>query len=168
MPPTARPEMPGDAGGVRNVNAAAFGRAAEADLVDALRAGGFTLVSLVAVDGQTVVGHILFSRLRIESEDASVDAVALAPLSVLPAVQRQGIGSALVREGLERCRLAGESVVVVVGHPGFYPRFGFSVALTADLESGYAGESFMALELTPSALDGVSGSVVYPPPFGAF
>ena len=162
-----RPEMPGDAESIRRVNEAAFEGPAEADLVEALGAGGFTLVSLVAVEVHAVVGHILFSRLRIESAEAVVDAVALAPLAVLPAFQGRGIGSALVREGLEKCRQAGESIVVVVGHPAFYPRFGFSQALTARLESQYAGESFMALELQPSALASVSGAVVYAPPFNA-
>jgi putative acetyltransferase len=168
VPPILRPEAPGDSAGVREVNTAAFGGSSEADLVDALRAGGLSVVSLVAVDEETIVGHILFSRLRIESEPHGVDAVALAPLAVRPALQRQGIGSSLVREGLKRCRQAGESIVVVVGHPGFYPRFGFSHARAARLESKYAGESFMALELKPSALAGVSGAVVYPPPFEAF
>src|SRR5262245_14989603 len=165
VPSILRPEEPGDSAGIREVNTAAFGGPLEADLVGALRSGGFSLLSLVAVEGATVSGHILFSRLRIEGEGAGQDAVALAPLAVRPAVQHRGIGSSLVREGLERCRQAGESIVVVVGHPRFYPRFGFSHALAARLESEYAGDSFMAVELKPSALAGMSGRVVYPPPF---
>jgi putative acetyltransferase len=168
VPPILRPETAADAAGIRDVNAAAFGGPAEADLVDRLREGGFVLVSLVAVDGGSIVGHVLFSRLRIEAGRTTMAAVALAPLAVLPAYQQQGIGSALVREGLARCRHEGESVVVVVGHPAFYPRFGFSQALATRLESQYAGESFMALELKPSALAGISGAVVYPAPFDAF
>jgi putative acetyltransferase len=168
VPSVLRPEAPSDRAAVRDVNTTAFGGSSEADLVDALRAGGFSIVSLVAVEEETIVGHILFSRLRIESGTRGMDAAALAPLAVRPAYQHRGIGSSLVREGLKRCRQAGESVVVVVGHPGFYPRFGFSHALGAKLESKYAGESFMALELEPSALAGVSGEVVYPAPFEAF
>jgi putative acetyltransferase len=164
-----RPEGPSDSAAIRMINTAAFAGSLEADLVDALRAGGFSLASLVAEAADTaVVGHILFSRLQIEFEQGGMDAVALAPLAVLPAFQNQGIGSSLVREGLKRCRQAGESIVVVVGHPRFYPRFGFSHARAAGLESPYAGDSFMALELKPSALAGVSGRVVYPPPFNAF
>jgi putative acetyltransferase len=86
-------------------------------------------------------------------------------VAVIPLHQKQGIGSALVREGLRLCRARGHRVVIVLGHPGFYPRFGFSARLALPLRSSYSGPSFMALELVPGALDGVEGEVRYPPPF---
>jgi putative acetyltransferase len=90
-------------------------------------------------------------------------------MAVLPAFQKQGIGSALVRRGLDECRRQGHRIVVVVGHPHFYPRLGFSSKLAANLASPFSGrESFMALDLVPGALEGVAGGVQYPPPFGAW
>jgi putative acetyltransferase len=87
---------------------------------------------------------------------------------VLPASQRQGIGSALVRRGLEVCKQQGHRIAVVLGHPPFYRRFGFSSGLTKRLESPFAREAFMAVELVPGALDGVAGRVQYPSPFNAW
>jgi putative acetyltransferase len=131
--------------------------------------GGHVRASLVAEKGQLVVGHILFSDLPITTVAGTVPALALAPMAVLPELHRQGIGSALVRRGLEACRQQGHRVVVVLGHSQFYPRFGFSPKLAAHLESPFSGsDSFMAMELVPGALDGVVGRVQYPPPFGAW
>ena len=161
-----RPENAGDLEAVRDVNRLAFGREDEARLVDALRAGGFMRLSLVAEEGGRVVGHLLFSDLPIETEQGMVHALALAPLSVLPARQRQGIGTLLVREGLRLCAERGHRVVVVLGHSAYYPRFGFSARLAERLKAPFAGESFMALELAPGALQGAVGEVRYPPPFG--
>jgi putative acetyltransferase len=120
-----RPERPGDAPAIRHVNEQAFGRAAEADLVDALRRHGTATLSLVAVRDARIVGHILFSPVRIESEARSTAGLGLGPMAVLPACQREGIGSRLVRTALEECRRAGHGWVVVLGHPEYYPRFGF-------------------------------------------
>ncbi|HEY8504278.1 MAG TPA: GNAT family N-acetyltransferase, partial [Gemmataceae bacterium] len=167
MTPTTRPETPADREAVRRVNRLAFGRDDEADLVDALRDGGFARVSLVAEVGGEVVGHILFSELPIRTDRGTVPALALAPLAVLPGYQRRGVGSALVRAGLEACRKAGHRIVLVLGHPGFYPRFGFSAKLAEPLASPFGGgEAWMALELAPGALAGVTGRAEYPPPFG--
>lgn len=95
--------------------------------------------------------------------------LALAPMAVLPELQRQEIGSALVQRGMDECRQRRHKIVVVLGHPHFYPRFGFSPKLAAKLESPFSGgDSFMAVELVPGALDGVAGQVQYPPPFGAW
>lgn len=161
-----RKEMIPDYEGIRHVNRAAFGQDDEAWLVDALRDGGYVQVSLVAERDGRLVGHILFSDLPIVTGAKTVPALALAPMSVLPASQNQGIGSALVRCGLEKCREEGHKIVVVLGHPHFYQRFGFSPKLAAYLESTFSGQdSFMAVELAPGALDGVAGSVQYAPPF---
>ena len=163
---TIRPETTADHDAIGHVNSLAFGQDAEARLVDALRDGGYVRASLVADKDGQVVGHILFSDLPIVTQAGTVSALALAPLAVLPEVQNQDIGSALVRRGLEVCKEQGHRIVVVLGHPHFYQRFGFSSKLAAELESPYSGrESFMAVELLPGALVGVTGRVQYPPPF---
>jgi putative acetyltransferase len=160
-----RPERPEDIPQVYQVNLAAFGRDAEARLVDLLRDAGAALVSLVAVDGGEVVGHILFSPVTIEGYDRP--AAGLAPMAVLPGQQRRRIGSALVERGLAACRDAGMEAVVVLGHPEFYPRFGFVPASRFGLDCEYPvpDEVFMALELTPGALAGAHGTVRYRPEF---
>jgi putative acetyltransferase len=161
-----RPETSVDHEAIRQVNRVAFGQDDEARLVDALRDGGYVRVSLVAEVGGQVVGHILFSDLPIITGAGTVPALALAPMAVLPELQNQRIGSALVRSGLDECRQQGHKIVVVLGHPHFYQRFGFSAKLAAHLESPFSGkDSFMAVELVPGALDGVAGRVQYPPPF---
>lgn len=161
-----REETPCDHAAVREVNRLAFGQDDEANLVDALRAGHYTRLSLVAERDGTVVGHLLFSRLPIETVTGAVEALALAPVAVLPERQRQGVGSQLIRRGLMMCRQRGHRIVVVLGHAEYYPRFGFSAALAERLRSPFPGPHFMALELVPGALDGVEGEVRYPPPFG--
>ena len=161
-----REEQPGDEPAIREVNRRAFGGDEEAVLVDALRAGGHVIASLVAVEAGAVVGHILFSPLPIEAADRTIPAAALAPMAVLPEHQRRGIGSALIRRGLELCREHGCSAVVVVGHPDYYPRFGFSAELAAHLHAPFSGPAFMALEFTPGTLAGSNGTVRYAPPFG--
>ena len=167
---TIRPESPADFDAIDEVNYQAFGQAAEGDLVRRLRDDGHTLHSLVAIDERdNLVGHILFSRLKIVAPDATTNAVALAPMAVVPAHQRRGVGSRLVEEGLVRCRNDGERIVVVVGHPEYYPRFGFSSTLAARLVPPFdvPAEAWMALELIPSALACVEGRVEYAPPFSA-
>lgn len=167
MTPTIRPETRADREAVRHVHRLAFGQDDEARLVDALREGGYARVALVAEAAGEVVGHILFSDLPIQTEHGTVAALALAPMAVLPEYQRQGIGSALVRRGLEACRDQGHRIVLVLGHPRFYPRFGFSAQQAMPLSSPFGGgEAWMARELVPGALDGVRGTVQYPPPFG--
>jgi putative acetyltransferase len=163
---TIRPETRADHGAIRHVNRLAFAQDAEARLVDALRDGGHVRASLVAEKEGQVVGHVLFSHLPIVTEAQAVPALALAPMAVLPQLQNRGIGSDLVRRGLEVCKEQGHRIVVVLGHPHFYQRFGFSSKLAAQVESPYSGrESFMAVLLVPGALDGVAGRAVYPPPF---
>ena len=164
-----RPEKsadPGERASIRAIHEAAFGGSEEAELVDALRAAGEALLSLIAeLDGR-IVGHILFSRMWIETPSGLVSAVALAPVAVGPEFQRRGIGSLLIRRGLETIRSQGEQIVIVVGHPDYYPRFGFSPDRARQLRHPFPPEAFMALELTTGALDGIEGKVVYPQPFG--
>jgi putative acetyltransferase len=134
--------------------------------VDALHSGGYVRASLVAEIDQRVIGHVLFSYLPIVTEGGTIPALALAPMAVLPEFQNQGLGSALVHRGLEVCKEQGHQIVVVLGHPSYYQRFGFSSKMAARLASPYSGrESFMALELVPGALGGVTGRVAYPLPF---
>lgn len=158
-----RQELPEDFDAVRELNRLAFGQDAEGRLVDLLRRTGDALTSLVATDEETgnVIAHIFFSRVRIETATGYVDAVSLAPMAVLPDWQRKGIGSSLVRRGLEECRALGEKIVVVLGHADYYPRFGFSAELAKPLEGPHNGPEWMALELAEGALAGVSGKVRY-------
>ncbi len=165
MSPIVRSETTADRRAVRQVNGLAFGRDDESRLVDHLRDEGYVRLSLVAEEDGQVVGHILFSTLPIITSQATIEALALAPLSVIPDRQRQGIGSLLVREGLRVCTEAGHRIVVVLGHPEFYPQFGFSAKMAERLDSPFSGPAFMALELVPGALEGVEGEVRYPPPF---
>jgi putative acetyltransferase len=161
-----RPELPTDREAIRAVNLAAFRTHAEADLVERLRVQASPLVSLVADDSKSVVGHILFSPVVLVGHtDAKV--IGLAPMAVLPAWQRRGIGSALVPRGLEACRSLGFGAVVVLGHAEYYPRFGFQPASRFGLGSEYdvPDEVFMALELEPGALRGKSGTIRYHPAF---
>jgi putative acetyltransferase len=161
-----RAEVTADHSMIRQVNQEAFGGADEADLVESLRRDGDALLSLVAdLDGR-IVGHILFSRMSIETAAGAVAAVALAPLAVLPPHQRQGIGGKLIRDGVAALRGLGERFVIVVGHPAYYPRFGFSTALARSLESPFPPEVVMALQLTPDPLDRIQGRVRYSRAFG--
>lgn len=163
-----RAEAPADYAAVREVNERAFGRAEEADLVDAIRRNGRARVSLVAERGGRVVGHILFSPVTIGPAARAVSAVGLAPMAVLPEFQKQGVGSGLVRRGLEECRALGVEAVVVIGHAEFYPRFGFAPAKGRGLACEYdvPEEVFMVAELREGALEGARGGTVrYGPEF---
>jgi putative acetyltransferase len=166
---TIRPETAEDYAAIREVTLLAFGQEVEAQLVEDLRRLSDFIpdLSLVAVRGEQVVGHILFSPMAIETEKGAVPALSLAPVSVRPECQNQGVGSQLVREGLKRCRSLGHEVVVVVGHPAYYPRFGFSSARAKRLEAPFEvpDEAFLVLELAPGALAGIAGVIKYPPPY---
>ncbi len=162
-----RPETVEDFPAVRLVNEQAFARPNEADLVAALRDNAAPIISLVAVLDGRVVGHIFFSPVTVEAEDGSFAAMGLGPMAVLPAYQSQGVGSALVRAGLAACHDMGEDIVVVLGHPGFYPRFGFVPARPRGLYSEYdvPDDVFMVVELREGALARRGGLVRYRPEF---
>jgi putative acetyltransferase len=161
-----RDERPEDAESIRAVNLAAFETNVEADLVDALREQATPIVSLVAEDAGSIVGHILFSPVTL-AESPSLPMMGLAPMAVVPGRQRQGVGSRLVREGLERCRRAGTAAVVVVGHATYYPRFGFVPGSRFGIGSEYdvPDDVFLVCELRDGALRDVTGTVRYHPAF---
>jgi|SRR6476469_8279288 len=158
-----RTEKPEDVEAVRDINIAAFGRENEANLVDRLR-GIASTFSFVAVQSDRVVGHIFFSPVVVEGKCSSnLSILGLAPVAVLPNYQRQGIGTLLIREGLKECGRSGFQAVVVLGHPDFYPRFGFIPASRKNLGCEYdvPDEAFMVLELKSGALKDCSGTVKY-------
>jgi putative acetyltransferase len=166
---TIRKERASDREQVFEVHAAAFETPAEARLVDALRKVAKPLVSLVAVREKRVVGHVLFTPASVAGGLDRKRAMGLAPLAVLPEHQRQGIGLRLVRAGLEACRHLGRDVIFVLGHPEYYPRFGFRPASERGLcYNGVELGSFMVLGLRTRSLEGLTGNVRYHPLFDAF
>ena len=158
-----RDERPEDAEAVHAVLLAAFGREAEARLVERLRASRKIVCAMAAEDKGRVLGHVVFSRISVESGDSEIPVLALAPLAVLPAFQRLGIGSALMSAGLARCRELGHTRVVALGESAYYGRFGFVPASRFGLKCAFAApeEAFMAIELEPGAFAQVSGDVRY-------
>lgn len=160
-----RPEQAGDVATIHAVHASAFPTDDEARLVDALRAAGRLSITLVADDGGRLVGHVAFSPVSLAGRP---DGLGLAPLAVIPDRQRQGIGARLVREGLAVADAGGAPFVVVLGHPAYYPRFGFRRAAAVGLSNEYgADEAFMVLELRPGSLPAGGGLVRYGPEFTA-
>ena len=161
-----RTERPADTAGVRQVNLAAFPTGTEADLVDALREQATPIVSIVAVEGTEIVGHILFSPVTLTGHQ-ELAIMGLAPMAVVPARQRQGIGSALVHEGFTACTRLGFRAVIVLGHAEYYPRFGFIPASRFGLRCEYEvpDDVFMARELEEGMLEGKSGTIRYHPAF---
>ncbi len=163
-----RQEDRADRAAVHAVNRAAFGTSAEAHLVDLLRPKAGKLVSLVAEVDDTVVGHVLFSPVSLSAHD-NLNIMGLGPMAVAPDHQRKGIGSALVREGLEQCKQLGCQAVVVLGHAEYYPRFGFVPAARYAIRSEFdvPEDVFMIAELVAGALRGASGVVRYDEAFGS-
>ncbi len=151
---------------VRAVNLSAFETPSEADLVDALRQQVQPIISLVAEENGKVVGHIMFSPVSL-SGHPNLRVMGLAPMAVAPMHQKKGTGSALVQAGLDQCRQLDFVAVVVLGHPEYYPRFGFSPASQFGIGSEYdvPEEVFMAMELQPDALSRKTGRVRYHPAF---
>ena len=155
-----RTEQVMDVSTIYAINRAAFDSATEADLVDVLRSSAADLISLVAEEDGEIVGHIMFSPVQLTGA-ADIRAMALAPMAVMPEQQRAGIGSALVRAGLEQCQRLGIDAVFVVGHPTYYPRFGFKSAASLGFvcEFEVSGEAFMVAELVAGSLDRKTATV---------
>lgn len=160
MDVSIRKEEPGDIAAIRQVNLVAFGQAQEAHLVDLLRANSGVILSLVAVVDDRVVGHILFSPVLLES---GAECAGLGPMAVLPEFQRLGIGSRLVRAGVRKLRGSGCPFIVVLGHPQYYPRFGFVPASRQGIGCQWEvpDDAFMLLTLDPTRLGDAAGVARY-------
>ncbi len=166
---TIREEMPADRDAIFEVNKAAFGQEDEGRLVNRVREGEHFVpgLSLVAeMDGQ-VVGHILFSKIQINHLKGQTITLALAPVTVLPAHQRKGIGKMLNRAGLRKAYSLGFTSVIVLGHPEYYPKFGFEKASKWSIRCPFevTDAAFMAIELVPGSLEKMAGTVSYPAEF---
>ena len=165
MPFEVRSEQAGDVSGIHGVNASAFSTPAEANLVDSLRNAGGMALSLVAENREGIVGHLLLSLVSVDG--INTPSAGLGPVAVLPAFQRRGIGSALVRSALAACPSLGIQSVFVLGHPEYYPRFGFipasrfSLRFTAEVPDA----AFLAVEIVPGCLAKASGLVRFRPEF---
>lgn len=164
-----RPEKDADRAAIFEINRLAFGQENEFRLINGIRESENYVngLSLVAEKDGEVVGHILFSKIHIESPNSDFAALALAPIAVRPDLQRQGIGSNLIIEGLKACKSMGYKSIIVIGHPNYYPRFGFSSAREKGLEAPFPvpDEVFMVLELVPGSLNGIEGIVKFPQEF---
>ena len=164
-----RSEAPEDSSAIREINRRAFGGMQEAEIIDALRGSCPGIISLVAVLNEKLVGHILFSPVVIDSPRGAVSGMGLGPLAVIPDYQRQGIGSQLVSAGLEEVNELSSPFVVVLGHPDYYPRFGFERASAHGIRSQWSlvpDEAFMVLLLDKELMLGVSGTAYYRREFG--
>jgi len=163
-----REVLPGDEAAIVRVHAEAFGRAEEGEIARGLHARGDDCVSLAAVEDDEIVGHVLFSPVAVDGRSFPRTPMGLGPVGVLPEWQRSGVGIVLCRAGIEACRARGAPFLVVLGHPAYYPRFGFVPAMRFGLTFGDMPprDSFMAMELVPGALGGVAGPVRYGPEFG--
>lgn len=159
-----------DAPAIRDVLDAAFGGTAESALVDRLQDDRLVKISLVAVEDGEIVANIVFSSLEITDSDHNnpIHTVSLAPMAVAPTHQRMGIGSALIIQGIERCKEIGVEAIVVVGHDTYYPRFGFSAQIAECLKSPFSGQYCMVLPLKTGIFDEYDGIITYPHAFDGF
>jgi putative acetyltransferase len=159
-----REEIPEDYDAVRLVNSEAFGQGVEGQIVDSLRSACETAISLVAVSDDNIVGHIFFSPATIDREETPLIGMGLAPMAVLPEYQKQGIGTLLVQEGIQRIKQANYPFIIVLGHARYYPRFGFERASRYGLQPQWRGvpdDAFMVLIIDKKAMEGVIGVVKY-------
>ncbi|MGD2271472.1 MAG: N-acetyltransferase [Desulfobacterales bacterium] len=166
---TVRRELPADITAIRQINRATFGQFAEAEIVGALRSVSALTLSLIAQLDDRIVGHIAFSPVKIKSAGRITNAIGLAPMPVLPEYQKRGIGARLATEALGILQRLGHKVVIVVGHPSYYARFGFVSAHNHEIRCEYEcpPEAFMLKELQDNALKGISGIVRFRPEFAS-
>jgi putative acetyltransferase len=163
-----RQETKNDYKAIRQLNDGEFGGSEQSYLIDQLRSDSLVLLSLVADEGGDMIGHILFSRIQIDppkAKAAPIAAVALGPMCVSSVHQKKGVGGALIQQGLRILKQRGESIVFVLGHKKYYPKFGFTPELAAKFSSEHAGGNFFAIELQPGWAAGKSGAVRYPDAF---
>ncbi len=161
---TIREEIFQDIDAIRTINERAFGQPQEANIIDRLRANREGLLSLVALQDEKIIGHILFSLVTIEDHHRILKGVGLAPMAVLPEFQRQGIGSKLIKAGIEILKTSGCPFIIVLGHPEYYPRFGFEPASHYGIRSQWEGvpdNAFMILWLDRSRINDMSGIAKY-------
>lgn len=162
-----RPAVDSDAGDIRTVHLQAFPTAAEADLVEQLIRDGDAFLSLVAVEKGRIVGHILLSRMDVEADGRSFNAVGLAPVAVIPQLQRRGVGSALIESAIHEARRAGVDMIFVLGDSDFYGRFGFDADRARPFASPYAGPHLQLLVINGAAPNVQAGTAKYAPAFAA-
>jgi len=162
-----RRAVPSDTDDIRTVHLLAFPTAAEADLVEQLVLDGDAVISMVAVERGAIVGHILLSRMDVEADGRRLNAVGLAPVSVVPDLQRRGIGSALIVAAIAEARRARSDIIFVLGDRGFYRKFGFDAATARPFASPYAGLHFQALLMNPAMPPVEAGAASYAPAFDA-
>ena len=162
-----REERPDDIEAIRALNFAAFGRPQEGGLVDALRANGGLSLSLVATIDKRLVGHILYSPVSISCSGKEMAGAGLGPMAVLPEHQRKGIGAELIRAGNEELIKRGCPFIVVLGHPEYYPKFGFRPAGAHGIRCQWnvPDNVFMILSLDESRMNRVEGLAWYRPEF---
>jgi putative acetyltransferase len=159
-------ELPVHRQAVLDLNRLAFKGDEESRVIKNLARDNSILASFVAVDGDEIVGHILFSPLHLLVDGKRIDAVALAPMCVIPRMQKQGMGTQLVEHGIEQMKLAAQAAIIVLGHVNFYPRFGFRHDLVRNLACSFNQyEAFMGLELRAGSLGGKPGTCTYPRAF---
>ena len=159
---TLREEENADADAISEVHRAAFEGPAEANLVLELRAEALALASHVGLEGEQVVAHALYSRMHVDTPDGPVPVVALGPIGVVPERQRQGLGGAVIRAGLAAIRASGERLILVLGHPAYYPRFGFDAAVGKRISAPWSGPPWMGMDLQGEP---IKGRARYPEPW---
>ena len=159
---TLREEENGDVDAITAVHRAAFESTAEANLVLELQVEGLALASHVALEGDKIVAHALYSRMHVDTVDGPVAVVALGPIAVVPERQRQGLGGAVIRAGLAAIRAREERLILVLGHPTYYPRFGFDAAVGKRISAPWSGPPWMGMDLRG---DPITGSARYPEPW---
>ncbi len=160
---TIREEKSTDIDSIWNVNTEAFETEAEANLVNALRNSDCNFISLVAETEGNIVGHILFTPVELTGNRNRLKIMGLAPMAVLRQYQYKGVGSKLVKTGIKHCQSLGYDALAVLGHPGYYPKFGFEPSVAYGIKSEYEvpDEAFMILELVPNSLKDHQGILKY-------